>query len=280
MLRPKAHAAGLSSLQIVLFEHLALAAIFVPALIIRRKEWLSLNWKNWAGLAFIAVFGSAIATLMLTEAYRTGSPLITALLQKTQPLVTITLAGITLSEKRRPAFWLCFVGALVATYLLAFGSAGNDLTLKALPVALALGAAAIWGACTVIGRAAVFHLNASVVAGWRFMLALPILIGFSYAPSKEPITAHLSLSSLWPVALIVLIPDAFGMFLYYFGLKKTPASVATIAELAFPITALVIGLVFRHEALSLAQWAGAILLITCLQVIQSTKSVTAGPVAA
>ena len=78
ILRPQAQAAGLSSIQVVLFEHVARAAIFVPFLIKFRSEWKSLTFKGWMGLGFIAVFGSAIATVMLTEAYRQGTPLLTA----------------------------------------------------------------------------------------------------------------------------------------------------------------------------------------------------------
>ncbi len=280
MLRPKAQAAGLTSLQIVLFEHLALAAIFVPFLIKGRAEWRGLGWKSWAGLAFLAVFGSAIATLMLTEAYRLGSPLITALLQKTQPIFTVTLAGFALSERRKPIFWVCFAGALVATYLLAFGFTGVSGTSASLAVCLALGAAAIWGICTVVGREATFQLSPSIVAGWRFLLALPVLLAMNLGSSSGPIGAHVNWQSIWPVAIIVLLPDAIGMFIYYVGLKRTPASLATLAELAFPATALVIGLVFRHEALNLGQWLGLALLLVCLHVIQMTKSISTQPIAA
>ena len=272
-LRPQAQRAGLSSIQIVLFEHLALAILFLPALIRHRQQWRTLPWKSWAGLGFIAVFGSAIATLMITEAYRMGSPLLTALLQKAQPIFAVVLAGVFLREQRKPFFWPLFVGALLGTYLLAFGMTAIDSATKAIPVLLALGAAAIWGTCTVVGRVAIRDLEPSAVAGWRFLIALPFLLFVNAQSGVQPLGAHVTIESLRPVFLIVLFPDALGMLLYYTGLKRTPASLATLAELAFPATALLISLGDRTQALNIAQWIGLILLLVCLHLIQSSRSV-------
>lgn len=277
LLRTRSQHAGLSAVQIVLFEHLALGAIFVPSLIKYRSEWRMLRLWGWLGLGFIAVFGSALATIMLTEAYRLGSPLLTALLQKTQPIFTIVLAGIFLHERRKPLFWPLFLGALTATYFLAFGftSIADSLTSpKAAGVWLALGASAIWGTCTVVGRAAIRDQRPQVVAGWRFMLALPVLLTMGISGGTTSITANLGIAALWPLALIVLFPDALGMTLYYVGLKRTPASLATLAELAFPATALIVALVDRAESLNVGQWFGLVLLLLCLHAIQTTKSVS------
>ena len=58
------------------------------------------------------------------------------------------------------------------------------------------------------------------------------------------------------------------------SLKAAPTcSVATIAELAFPVTAIVIGLVVNKQTLTLAQFIGLILLFGCLQMIQFSKAV-------
>lgn len=280
ILRPQAQKAGLSAVQIVLFEHLALAAIFVPALLKSRDQWRAMPSKIWASLFFIAIFGSALGTILLTEAYRLGSPLLTALLQKTQPVFAIVFAGILLKERRRPIFWPLFGGALAATYLLAFGTTAPSLAIQssqALPVCLALGASAIWGTCTVIGRIATHMLSPSIVAGWRFMLALPFLLATAIFFQPPHQTTGFSWSALTPLVLIVLLPDALGMTLYYRGLKRTPASLATLAELAFPATALIIGLVAGHESLNLWQWIGLGCLLLCLHIIQRTKSVEDAP---
>jgi drug/metabolite transporter (DMT)-like permease len=274
MLRPQAQKAGLTSVQIVLFEHVALAAIFVPVLVKHRQQWQDLGRKRWLALGFIAIFGSAIATILISEAYRLGSPLLTALLQKAQPVFAVALAGVYLGERRKPFFWPLFAVALVATYLLGFGFSGISGVPKAVPVLMALGAAAIWGTCTVVGRVALRDQVPSVVAGWRFMIALPFLIGLSVRDGAQSMGSHVSLGSLIPVLLIVLLPDALGMMLYYSGLKKTPASIATIAELAFPATALLVSLWDGTQRLNVGQWIGLVILLVCLHLIQASKSVS------
>ena len=41
--------------------------------------------------------------------------------------------------------------------------------------------------------------------------------------------------------MLALVTGFAAMFLYYYGLRSTPAVAATIAELAFPITAILVG---------------------------------------
>lgn len=43
-----------------------------------------------------------------------------------------------------------------------------------------------------------------------------------------------------PLLLLALVPGLLALLLYYRGLRQTPASAATIAELAFPLSALLI----------------------------------------
>jgi|GEM_PF-5227607 len=60
------------------------------------------------------------------------------------------------------------------------------------------------------------------------------------------------------------------MTLYYRGLAKTPASVATPA---YPIWALILGLRLGKSHLDAGQWAGVAFLLVSLQLIQSTHAV-------
>ena len=139
-------------------------------------------------------------------------------------------------------------------------------------VCYALGAAAIWGTCTVVGRAISNDVAPTALAGLRFAFAIPFLIGLFIWSGVGSVTFSFTTIVL-PMALIILLPDALGMFLYYQGLKRTPASIATLAELAFPATALLIGFGFQGAKFDVGQWTGLILLLSCIHFIQSTKSV-------
>lgn len=278
LLRPRLLAAGINPAAIVLGEHLLLALIFSPTLFRLRAETAALKRSEWAGLLFLAWGGSAIATILLTAAYRDGNALTANLLQKLQSPIAVVMAGMVLKERRSGPFWLFFGLAIVSAYFMSFGFMSPLQVVgskAAWPTAYAVAAAAIWGACTVVGRLSLRHASPAVVTGWRFVLALPLLFVLNAQQLFDGsiVGASSHWSNLWPLLVIVAVPDALGMSLYYIGLKRTPASIATLAELAYPISALILGLGFGGQTMTLGQGCGLVLLLLCLQGIQWTHSV-------
>jgi drug/metabolite transporter (DMT)-like permease len=274
IIRPILLKSGYSASVIVLFEHLALAAVFLPVLIKGRAEWQKLSGRQWLGLLVIAWGGSAIATILLTLAYSLGDPVSATLLQKLQPVFAVLLAGIFLKEVRHALFWPLFALAVLAALLISFGLPpfhGLQKPTSALAAGYSVAAAAIWGSCTVIGRAELASLSPNLLAGWRFLLALPLLLAINAKSGLQ--VGPVNVGTIWPLLAIVLLPDRAGMVLYYRGLNHTPASVATLAELAYPFSALILGLLFAGTRLGPGQWLGIALLLGSLQLIQMTQAV-------
>jgi DME family drug/metabolite transporter len=60
--------------------------------------------------------------------------------------------------------------------------------------------------------------------------------------------------------LLALVPGLMALLIYYRGLRGTPASAATLGELAFPLTALLVDYLAFHSVLSASQWFGALVL--------------------
>ena len=81
-----------------------------------------------------------------------------------------------------------------------------------------------------------------------------------------------SVAIVTPKQIIIFLIIAFttggaAIFLYYYGLKRISASVASICELAFPLTAVVLEYFVHGNLLSPVQWMGAaVLLISILKV--------------
>ena len=76
------------------------------------------------------------------------------------------------------------------------------------------------------------------------------------------------------VFLLALIPGLIGMLIYYRGLQETRASYATIAELAYPATALIVNWIFLDATLTVGQLVGFILLwaaITAMSRLPAQK---------
>jgi len=61
--------------------------------------------------------------------------------------------------------------------------------------------------------------------------------------------------------LIIFSTGAPAIFIYYYGLHHISASVATICELAFPLTAVVLEYLVYGKLLDPVQWTGVVLLL-------------------
>jgi drug/metabolite transporter (DMT)-like permease len=161
-------------------------------------------------------------------------------------LIAITLAWIVLGERRRPWFWPAVVVAIAAVYMVLFAS--DPLSPVAalqngrLEVGLfALGAAVLWASGTVLGRFALGSISFWSMTALRFTLAFPVLVIVLLAQNGFGGFSHYRVSDFVPNLLaIAIVPGLLALLLYYRALSKTPASLATIAEMAYPVAATLI----------------------------------------
>ena len=279
LLRPGALSAGWSPAWVVLGEHLWLSVLFLPILWRERRRLVGLNKTQWAALLFVSWGGSAVATWLYTKAFALdfSHALTVILLQKMQPLVAILLAGLLLRERRTLTFWGWCLAAFAGAYLLiGFQKPPSLADVHAKQALLALGAAALWGAATVAGRSLTTALSPGGLTGARFALAVPVLLGLTLVPTEAPsVPTHSIHYAALFLLLIVLLPDLAGMALYYFGLRGTPASAATLLELCYPLTSLAIGVFILHTPMLPGQWIGLGLLLLAVLGLGQKSGVTA-----
>ena len=249
--------------QIVLLEHLVLLLYSVPAVVLGWRFFRGLGAAQWVALLVIGWGGSALATLLFTTAFDVGNPTVVILLQKTQPLFAIALAAILLRERLGWAYWPCFAVAMVGAYLISFGDLEPFKALpsaEALAAALALGAALLWGSSTVLGRLVLKDLPFHALTGARLLLGVPLLAGIVVAQGAIGGLGSGFVAAPGRVVLLALIPGLLALLLYYRGLTGTRASYATLAELAFPATAVVLNWTFLGVGVSANQVLGFVLL--------------------
>jgi drug/metabolite transporter (DMT)-like permease len=240
----------LSPAQIVVAEDALITLFLLPVLIRNFGELRKLTAGGWLAVFLIAVGAQSLATIMFTASFQRaithGVLAETYVLQQTQPLIAMLLAWLILGERRRPWFWGAVAAAIVGVY---FVFNGSDLSapLKALQNGrvevglLALGAAALWASGTVLGRFALGSISFWSMTSLRFTLALPVLIVINLFQSGLSAFSHYTYTDFVPNLLaIALIPGLLALLLYYFALARTPASLATIAEMAFPVAATLI----------------------------------------
>ena len=259
----------LSPVTIVLLEHCVLAVAVFPILIACRAEFRRLKGTDFALLLFVALGGSVAATSLFTFAIKYGNPSAVVLLQKTQPLFTVLLAGLMLGERPAKRFWPWFAAAIAGAYLISDPGWGGGFDLNPGHPAIvlcALGAAGLWGSATVCGRFLVSRISTPFLTALRCVLALPALLVLYGLQSKSQQALPSSLSAAAAITAMALVAGLAALLLYYKGLKSTSASMASVCELSFPITAVVLNWLVLDVSLSATQLAGAAILLAAVTV--------------
>lgn len=238
---------------IVLWEHLVLVLLVSPLLVRALPAWWRASTRAKVETAVIGGGSSALATTLFTLAFRLGDPITPQVLQKLQPLLAIALAALLLGERVRPRFWLFAAPALVGAWLLAFPHPLSVGVRSLVPALLGLGSALLWALGTVLGRRASTELSFGHVTSLRFvfgLVAMLVIVPATGAAYALPVAA------LPRIAGLALVPGLLALTLYYHGLRTTPASRATLAELAFPLTAAAVGVLGLGGHLAPTQWVG------------------------
>ncbi|MEK5027249.1 DMT family transporter [Paenibacillus sp. FSL M7-1046] len=269
---------SMTSSQIVLLEHVVLFLAAAPVLWRHRTELKGIRLRQAGALMVVSWGGSAVATILFTKALSSGDLNAVLLLQKLQPIFAIGLAAVILKERLPRNFGPLIVIALAGTYLLTFGWTapfGHVNSFISVGSLLALGAAALWGGSTVMGRYLLGSMKYETVTSLRFILALPLLFVVT-AMEGAPWQVHggLGASSAIAINLLLqaLLPGLLSMLLYYKGLNTTKASVATLAELSFPMTGILINWIFFDLLVTLPQIIGFALIWTALFLISKQQS--------
>jgi len=254
----------LSSTTIVLMEHLLIAVCVLPLFLPRLAELKKLTWREWMSVTFIGLGGSALATVMFTQSFHYLSPTVAILLQKLQPLMAIGLAVWVLGERLTKTFWIWAIVAIFGAYLVSFPTlspTGFVWDNNMLGVSLALGAAFFWGGSTVFGRFVLEKVSFQMMTSLRFLFALVFLflMNIYYGTLSEISTAT---SKDWMYVFITAVLAGFvSLLIYYYGLRSTNASVATLSELAFPVAAVLVNWKFLDATLTGMQIVGGLILL-------------------
>jgi len=206
----------------------------------------------------IGVGSSALATVMFTAAFRLGDPVTPQVLQKLQPLIAIALAALLLGERLRRSYLWFVVPAMVGAWLLAFADPLGVTVSSAQAALLAIGAAALWAAGTVLGRAASAELTFSDLTALRFALGF---VAVSVTAMVTGTSLAVGGDAVVNIVLLALFPGLLALVLYYRALGHTPASRATLAELAFPLSAVVVGVAALGARPTASQWVGFVMVL-------------------
>ena len=267
----------LSPLLIITIEHGIGSIIFLPSIIKNWDKIKNITKKGWLSILGISFLGGVLGTYFYTKALGYTGYIelsIVVLLQKFQPLFAISLAAIILKEKLTRRFILLSIIAIIGGYLVTFGL--NPIKLwnnnNIVAAFYAILAALCWGSSTVLGKYILKNLSFSLVTALRLLLTtifgIVIIISIKINLLYSPIS-----SQQWQaIFLIVFTTGTLALFIYYYGLKNIPASHATIFELFWPLSAVLIDWVINGKTLSVMQLTGAIMLLGSMTILSNEKT--------
>jgi drug/metabolite transporter (DMT)-like permease len=254
----------LPALTIVLAEHVVLVIVLLPWLLPAVRALLRATPRTMAAVLVIGAGSSALATTLFTAAFRVGDPVTPQVLQKLQPLFAIALAALILRERVTRRFPFFAVPAIAGAWLLAFADPiGVDVQSTRAP-ALATGAALLWAAGTVLGRMVSAELSFVHITTLRFAVGLLTLFVLAGTTSTQVTVPGELIPRLIALALI---PGLLALVLYYIALRRTPAMRATLAELAFPLTAAAVGVTWLDGRLDQSQWFGFAMILASVVLL-------------
>ncbi len=276
LLRPSLY--GLPVVLVVFIESTIITLILTPFFINKLKNLKSLKLKDWIVFGGVALLGGAVGTMAITKAlfYVNFVNLsIVILIQKLQPVFAITLASLFLHERPPRQFFLWAGLAIVGAYLMTFGvnipnlDTGDKTVVAAL---FALLASFSFGSSTVLSKRALKNVGFELGTYIRFTITAIIMffivLSFGELNSINKISENQAIIFIF----IALITGGPAIFLYYYGLKHISASVSTICELAFPLTAVLLEYFIRGNILGSVQWVGVLILLFSIVRVSILKA--------
>ena len=106
----------------------------------------------------------------------------------------------------------------------------------------------------------------------RFAIGLPMALIILLVRNEAAVAIDVTLPDIGALVLLALVPGLAALMIYYRGLSRTPASSATLAELAFPLTAILIGWSVFDTVPSATQWVGIAILAATISVMSREAS--------
>ena len=263
---------NISSFLIVAIEHVIGAIVFLPFLIRGKKAISEMGQRAWSSIFWISLFGGLLGLFFYTKALSYINYIdlsVVVLLQKFQPLFAISLAAVVLKERLTKRFLILAVFALLGGYFVTFGlnpiTSGDDKTIIA--ALLALLAAFCWGSSTVLGKSALKTLSFPVVTALRLTVTAIIAMVVLLAVRGYSEISIVTFAQWKILLLIVFTTGSVALFIYYYGLKHTRASHATIYELFWPLSAVAIDWIVRGRILTPVQFIGGAVLIVSIVLL-------------
>lgn len=256
--------ASLPVVVLISWEHLVNLVVVSPVFWLKRQQFRMIGLRDFFYFIMIGVGASALGVLCFTEAFHYINPALAVLMQKLQPVMTITLGVVLLREKVRREFYLWALLAIVCSYFVSFGFSDpftGEWQKLATGAAFAVAAAFFWGSGTIWGKILLQKFDQSFVLAGRFLLGSIFAVSLAlvfHGGLKIEIIMNKGLYT--SIVYMALISGIFATSFFYAGLKWVKASLASVLELFFPVSSVVIMWVSFNRPITYVQIVAALVM--------------------
>jgi drug/metabolite transporter (DMT)-like permease len=260
---------------LVFHEHWMGLTLTLPFLLVGASALRTVSRKAIVSMIGSGVLGSALGTVCFTQALALLNSSLANLLLNVQPVISVLVSWVWLRERPRARFYPWAAAALACGVAMAWSPGGVES-----PHQLALGlvfiaaTALCWGASTTFGRAAMMEIDFKTGTALRYLIGT--IATFALAAGHGDLGARLrwgvlaTPSTLRQMAGLLVVAAITPTFLYFAGLARTRASVATFAEMAQTFASLIVTWGLLGDALRPHQVvAGVVLLVAVVFIHRS-----------
>lgn len=263
---------------VVLILHLLPFLLMNLFLFNQYKQLKNFVRQDFILFAMVAIFGGSLGTMTIVKALflvNFEQLSVVVLLQKLQPIFAIILARILLKERIRKHFALWASIAIAASYFLTFGLDLPNLntdsrTIEAAMYALL--AAFAFGSSTVFSKKILLNHNFITATFFRYMFTTIFMLIFVLITGYYTEINNTTTSNWLYFILIGITTGSGAIFIYYYGLRRVKAIVATMSELLFPISAIIFDYLINDSLLSPVQLISAGVMVFALIKLNSKKN--------
>ena len=262
-------------LTIIAWEHLINLIMVIPIIVKNFKQYALFNWRDLVLFLLVGCGASAMGVLCFTRAFIYINPALAVLLQKLQPIITLSLGVFILKEKIGRNFFIWALIAIISSYFVSFGLT-NPLSGEGKKIAIgalfAILASFFWGSGTIWGKILLKKFSQSFVMSNRFLFGAVFTVVAAYL-FGDGLQSEIVFSNEKPLIASLLYMAIVSGFVatsfFYAGLKWVSASLASILELFFPVSSVIIMWLGFNRPITLIQIvAGIIMFIAVYKINQ------------
>lgn len=259
---------GLKLFPPLLFVTLRFMVVLFPAIFLVKRPRVPARY-----IIGVGAFSGAMQFGLLFVGLSLGMPPgLASLVVQLQVVFTIAIAALVLGERPHRRQLAGALLALAGVGLIASTRTGAVVPLAGL--AFVVAGSAAWGIGNVITRIAKPDDAVSFLVWTSLVPPIPLLLLSLLVEGPARIATagrSLTVSAVLALLYVAFLSTGFGYATWAFLLRRYPASTVSPFALVVPVVGLASAAVFVHEAPSLAEVAGAVVVIAGLAMV--TRSV-------